>query len=963
MKISRRLFLIIMILNLVGLSALLGVVLSLAHRQINRHIDNEISNLTSENALFIKTWFESHLVGVRSLSQIMERYEQIDPLERRDWVNLMVKAMVQDNPEVIGACTVWEPNALDGLDARFADTPGSDAAGRFVPYWSKTRDGVQVEPLVGYNIPGEGEYYLIPKQTGREALTGPFLYPIDGVNMLMATVTAPIKNKGRLIGIVTRDIEINIIQRQLERIKPYEGAVAMVYNNSGLVAGHFDVARVGRFMTETEQDVAGARLPELVQAVQSGEKFSFTQYVPLFKRNIHFISIPFTVGESTTTWTLMIGIPSDVVTRQLYRMLWFAVPVSIIVIMVVSSVVFLLTRSIIKPLALMMNVFNNFSALNLKQFNRDYLLSYLPRDILNRKDEISLLTESFLSMSEAVKTVIDDIDLITQAIKRGTLRQRAETTDLQGNYLRIVTGVNTALDLICSHLELIPDALALFGEDYELRYYNRAMRDFLERRGLNPQDRTLLAWILSSGKGGDLPTGVTRLFTSQASTDVYAVDLTFPTEPASADSYNYFLKLVNAGYASPEGDTEVCVMMVMSDVTVLTKAKQDAEVANQAKSDFLSRMSHEIRTPLNAVIGMNRIAMSATDVNKIHDCLKEIENSSGHLLKVVNDILDFSKIEAGKFSIEPEEFSLTENLSSMLSMMQGGAQKRNIALRLSIGRLEHDALFTDSLRLNQVLINLLSNALKFSDSGCDVELRVWEEGYENENGVYCFEVIDHGVGMNEQQAAKIFRPFEQGDGSITRAYGGTGLGLIISKSLVEMMGGQIGFHSQAGQGSVFWFSILCPARTRVTESEVSEAEEAPDTALDEVDFSGRRCMVVDDLEINRMIITELLADTGLSMDEAGNGREALELFEKSPEGYYDLILMDMQMPLMDGCSSARAIRALKRKDAVGVAIIAMTANVMQEDIRNALESGMNAHLGKPIDIDALYKTLRTTLKR
>jgi signal transduction histidine kinase/CheY-like chemotaxis protein len=953
-----------MILNLTGLAALLGVVLSLAYRQISRHIDNEIINLTSENALFIKTWFESHLVGVRSLSQIMERYEQIDPLERRDWVNLMVKAMVEDNPEVIGACTVWEPNALDGLDAQFAGAPGSDDSGRFVPYWSKTRAGVQVEPLVGYNIPGEGEYYLIPKQTGREALTGPFLYPIDGVNMLMATVTAPIKNKDRLVGVVTRDIEINIIRNQLERIKPYEGAVAMAYNNSGLIAGHFDPARVGKLMTQTEQDVAGPHLPELVQAVQKGERFSFTQYVPSLKKNLRFICVPFTVGESTTTWTLMIGVPHDIVTSQLLRMLWLAIPVSLAVILVVSSAVFMLTSSIIKPLTLMMNVFNNFSALNLKQFNRDYLLSYLPRNILNRKDEISMLTESFLSMSESVKTVIDNMDLITWAIRRGFLRQRAETEGLKGNYLRIITGVNTALDLICSHLELIPDALALFGEDYELRYYNRAMSEFLERRRLNPQDKTLLAQILSSDERREPPAEAARLFASQVSEGVYAADITFSAESSSTDdSYNYSLKLVNANRTAPEADTEVCVMMVMSDVTVLTKSKRDAEVANRAKSDFLSRMSHEIRTPLNAITGMNRIAMSATDIQKIRGCLREIEDSSGHLLRVINDILDFSKIEAGKYSIDPGEFSLTADLDSVFSMLQGKAQEQNIALRLSVGRLEHDALFTDSLRLNQVLINLISNALKFSTSGCEVELRVWEESYENESGVYCFEVIDSGVGMNEQQAARIFRPFEQGDVSVTRVYGGTGLGLIISKSLVEMMGGRIGFRSQVGQGSVFWFTISCPARIRRAEEEVSIAEEAADVEADAFDFSGKRCLVVDDIEINRIIVTELLEDTGLIMEQASNGREALELFEKSPEGYYDLILMDMQMPIMDGCSASRAVRALERQDARNVPIIAMTANVMQEDVRRALESGMNTHLGKPIDVDALYKALRTALKR
>ncbi|MDR0644767.1 MAG: response regulator [Treponema sp.] len=969
MKIGRKLFSMIMGLNLAGFTMLLGTIVNSTYREINRLINNEISNLASENALFIKTWLESHLVGARSLSQIMERYEEIDPLERRSWVNLMIKAMVEDNPEVIGACTVWEPNALDGLDAQSAGAPGSNDAGRFVPYWSKTKAGVQVEPLVGYDVPGEGEYYLIPKQTGNEALTGPYFYPVDGVNMFMATVTAPIKNKGRFVGIVTRDIEMSIIQRQLGRIKPYEGAVAALYNSNGLIVGHFDAARVGKAMMETEQDIAGSHLAELVQAIQKGERLSFIQYISQFKKDMQFICVPFIVGNSTTPWTLMIGISRDSVTEPLYRILRFSIAIAVITLLVVSVAVLIVSRSISKPLTSMMHVFNNFSILDLKQFNRGYFLRSLPRNILHRRDEISSLTESFLSMSESIKMVIDNVELVTWAIRRGLLWQRVETTGLQGNYLRIATGMNTVLDLICSQLELIPDAFAFFGKNHELCYHNRAMRDFLERHHLNPQDKTLLAYILSSGKEHEpLPAEAAQLFSPRVSADspFYVADITLPGEAASEDTTrNYSLKLVNTDHAEDRKiDAAVCVMMVMSDVTILTKAKHEAEAANQAKSDFLSRMSHEIRTPLNAITGMNRIAMSATDLKKIRNCLQEVENSSGHLLGVVNDILDFSKIEAGKLSIEPEEFSLTTNLDFVLSMMQGRARERNIAIHFSIGYLEHDALFTDSLRLNQVLINLLSNALKFSAVGGAVESRVWEDHHENGVSAYCFEVIDHGIGMNEQQAAKIFRPFEQSDGGITRAYGGTGLGLIISKSLVEMMGGQMGFRSQAGQGSVFWFTIVCPARSRITETKNSasaEGDAAAETTTAVFDFSGKRCLVVDDLEINRVIIMEILAETGLIMDQACNGEEALELFKKSPEGYYDLILMDMQMPFMDGCSATRAIRALDRPDAGRISIIAMTANVMQEDIRKAIESGMNAHLGKPIDVDALYKILCSTL--
>ncbi|MDR0688826.1 MAG: cache domain-containing protein, partial [Spirochaetaceae bacterium] len=263
MKIGRKLVVMIIVLNLAGTAALTGTILSLAQGQITSLIDNEITNLAKENALEIKAWLELYLDAARSMGQVMSKYEEIDRVDRRPFFSLMVRAMVEENPEVVAASSAWEPNALDGLDAEFANTAGTDHTGRFIPYWFRGVIDITLEPLADYEVPGVGDYYLIPKQTGNETLVEPYLYTVAGREVLMTTLAMPIKNKGRFVGSMGIDIEITAIQRQVEEIRPYEGAVAVVYSNGGLVSGHFDPSRVGKPMAETEKDIAGPYLDDL----------------------------------------------------------------------------------------------------------------------------------------------------------------------------------------------------------------------------------------------------------------------------------------------------------------------------------------------------------------------------------------------------------------------------------------------------------------------------------------------------------------------------------------------------------------------------------------------------------------------------------------------------------------------------------------------------------------------------
>ncbi|MDL2264091.1 response regulator [Synergistaceae bacterium OttesenSCG-928-I11] len=546
-----------------------------------------------------------------------------------------------------------------------------------------------------------------------------------------------------------------------------------------------------------------------------------------------------------------------------------------------------------------------------------------------------------------------------------------------------------------------------------------------------------------------------------------------------------------AGYARDLRELKSKMAEIERTQNELRDALARAEEGTRAKSDFLSNMSHEIRTPMNAIIGMTDIAKGTDDVEKMRYCLGKIEDASGHLLGVINDILDMSKIEAGKFELSEADFALEKMLLRVTNVINFRVDQKGQSFLIKVDPDVPSTLVGDQQRLAQVITNLLSNAVKFTYDGGKISLLVHLESEREGICTLRFEVVDNGIGISKEQQAKLFQSFAQADGSITRRFGGTGLGLVISKRIVEAMGGNISVESKLNSGSRFVFTVKVKrgsvAETRKLhpdvdwsnvrvlvvddEPEVREYFEQiaasaglscktlPDgfsacRALEEGDlydiifvdwrmpgmngieltrrirqvggenivvvmisatewaqisgrameagvdrfiakpllpsiiidcvneclgnhaqasqggkrgrtrrniFRGRRILLVEDIEINREILVDLLEETGVEIEMAENGLVACELFERAPDRY-DAILMDIHMPIMDGYEATRTIREMSVPRAQAIPIIAMTANVFREDVQKCLAVGMNDHVGKPVNIEEVIKKLRVYLR-
>ena len=391
---------------------------------------------------------------------------------------------------------------------------------------------------------------------------------------------------------------------------------------------------------------------------------------------------------------------------------------------------------------------------------------------------------------------------------------------------------------------------------------------------------------------------------------------------------------------------------------LLMNAAEEADAANKAKSAFLLSMSHDIRTPMNAIIGFTNIALHQNTVSDIHDSLEKVQKSSNHLLSLLNDVLDFSRIESGKVTISPEPVDITQLTDNVQAIMNGLLYNRDLKFEVHRESLKNPYVLADVVRIREVLVNLLGNAVKFTKDGGEITLDISSyPGADEKHIITRYVVRDNGIGMSEEFKKKLFDPFSQEDDANARTqYKGTGLGMAITKKYVDMMGGSIAVESKKGVGSTFTVEIPLELPEQVIPSEQKQHLHR--------DLTGIHVLMAEDNDLNAELATIILEDAGMTVTRASDGKEVVDLFKNHPRGTYDLILMDIMMPNMDGHQAAKAIRALgiERSDAVTIPIIALSANAFVDDIQESLDSGMNDHISKPINMEELIDTITKYIK-
>lgn len=391
----------------------------------------------------------------------------------------------------------------------------------------------------------------------------------------------------------------------------------------------------------------------------------------------------------------------------------------------------------------------------------------------------------------------------------------------------------------------------------------------------------------------------------------------------------------------------------------MTALAEQAQAASKAKSTFLSNMSHDIRTPMNAIIGFTNIALHQDSVPEMHNCLKKIEESSDHLLSLLNDVLDLSRIESGKVEFSPVPANITAVTDSVIEIVKGMLLNRELNFEVHREPLQNPYVMTEPVRIREILVNILNNAVKFTKDGGTIRFDAGNRpGADAQHIVICYRIKDTGIGMSEEFQKKIFDEFAQEENGVRTQYKGTGLGMPISKKYIELMGGTITVDSRKGVGTTFTVEI---------PMELTNAEKVEKTKplVQHNDLKGIKVLLAEDNDLNAELATILLEDLGMTVTRAADGQEVVDLFAEHPAGTYDIILMDIMMPKMDGHQAAKEIRAMyaDRPDAEEIPIIALSANAFSEDVQASLDAGMNGHVSKPLNMEEVTKVIERNLNR
>ena len=396
MKIGRKLILMITSIVLLGAGILITIILIVAQGEISTHTNNELNYLTALEATAVHGWLDGYFITARRIRDIMvETIERLEISKRRSYFDSLLRGVIAANKDIAAVGSCWEPNALDGMDALYVNTPGTDHTGRFISYWTHSEDGVSVSPLNNYDVPGPGDYYLVAKATGNETLMEPYFYSVDGKEQLIITITVPVFINGRMQGAVIIDIDTQTIHERVQKIKPYEGSVAAIFSNNGIVAAYFDPVQLGKSIRQTEASVAGEGMDTLASAVKEGRNYSYSSFSSRVNKELFFIFTPIKTGNTTTPWSLMVGIPMAIITATVFRVLSISIPIIVALVAVTVLMAIIISRSISRPLVHMKETFKAIGEGDLTQ-----------KLLTQSKDEIGDICNSFNQTIDKIKHLI-----------------------------------------------------------------------------------------------------------------------------------------------------------------------------------------------------------------------------------------------------------------------------------------------------------------------------------------------------------------------------------------------------------------------------------------------------------------------------------------------------------------------------------------------------------------------------
>ena len=580
-----------------------------------------------------------------------------------------------------------------------------------------------------------------------------------------------------------------------------------------------------------------------------------------------------------------------------------------------------------------------------KMYSRENLIAVLesgqPKEFVIRwptgkGDECVYMKNRLVPFSDedgTKKLIIGVLDLTEKYLAEKTLK---ENNAYLGHFIK---SFNSAyiVDLDNNSFEILHMAHE-FKRFFKLDGSRADMLEFIEQH-IHPDDRDLIRRMSDSAYLKNLLKGKN--------------EVSFTIREVYGEEEKTMRVLIIRGADSSRA--AVGFMDISNEIAQEKEYRHKLEAASRAKSAFLFNMSHDIRTPMNAIIGFTEMAQKhMDDPEKVAECLTKVHSSSKHLLSLINDVLDMARIESGKMQIEEKLINIREASKPAMAIAYETAQARDITLTLHSGPVGDEYIYGDPLKISQIALNIMSNAIKYTNPGGKVDVSVTEVPNDDPERLVCdLTVEDTGIGMSEEFLARVFEPFERSASSTKSGVQGTGLGMAITRELVERMGGRIWVESEPGVGTKVTVRFNFRRAEAPEKAGTENGSELPDSSI----LRGKKILLVEDNELNREIAVDILEEEGIVVDTAEDGTVAVEKMRNAAAGQYDLILMDIQMPQMDGYEATRAIRNLPEPFAAGIPIIAMTANAFDEDKQNALAAGMNGHIAKPLDVQKLLRTL------